>query len=226
MAAREIPTPSPPARGPELSFSVESVTALAPAAVPTLRFALRIDAAGAAVRSIVLGVQLRIAAGQRGYDAAERVPLADLFGAERRWGETVRSLPWTTATLVVPPFEDDVLMQLDVPCTYDFDVAAARYLAALRDGEIPLELLFSGTVFHDDAGRLQAGLIPWDREAGCRLPVRVWREAIDQLFPGSAWIRLDRVAFDRLAAFRARGAHTSWEGALDALLVEAEASAP
>jgi hypothetical protein len=222
MVGRTASAPLP-ALAPALDFAVESVEALKPAAVPTLRFALRIDAAGALVRSVVLGVQVRIAATQRGYDAAEQEPLSDLFGASHRWGETLRSVPWTTATLVVPPFDDSVLAHLDVPCTYDFDVTAARYLSALREGEVPLELLFSGTVFHvDPDGRLQASLISWDREAACRLPVQVWREAIDQHFPDCAWIRLDRAAFDRLAAFRARRSLTSWEAALATLMSEGD----
>ena len=208
-----------PSAAPELTFAVASVEALRPAAAPTLRFALRIDAAGADVRAVLLDVQIQIAATRRGYDAAEQERLADLFGAPERWGETLRAVPWTRATLAVPPFEDSALVQLDVPCTYDFEVTAARYLAALADGDVPLELLFSGTVFHaGEAGGLRVSRISWEQEAACPLPVRTWREAIDQHFPDSAWIRLDRQAFDRLAAFRARRALTSWEAVIEELL--------
>ena len=41
---------------------------------------------------------------------------------------------------------------------------------------------------------------------------------MDHYFPGSAWLRLDRATFDRLVAFRADRALTSWEAVLDALL--------
>ena len=34
-----------------------------------------------------------------------------------------------------------------MPLSYDVDVAAHKYLAGLEDGEVPLLLLFSGTVF-------------------------------------------------------------------------------
>jgi hypothetical protein len=204
---------------PQLGFAVEGVEALAPAAVPTLRFALRIDAAGAAIRSVLLDVQLQIAATQRNYDAGEQALLGDLFGTPERWGETLRGVPWTRATLVVPPFEQTTLAQLDVVCTYDFEVAAARYLAALADGDVPLELLFSGTVLYAGAaGALRASRISWEQEATCALPVRVWREAIDRHFPGSAWIRLDRAAFDRLAAFKAHHALTGWEAVVEELV--------
>ena len=211
------------AAAPELRFTVLGVAPERPAAAPTLRFSLGIDAGGAAVRSVMLEIQLRIAATQRGYDAAEQAKLAELFGAPHRWADTLRGLLWTQATLVVPPFDGSTVADLYVPCTYDFEVAAAKYLAALGDGDVPLELLFSGTVFYaGPAGALQVSRISWSAEAAHRLPVRVWREAIDGHFPHSAWLRLDRDAFDRLAAFKAARTLPSWEAALDVLLQDAE----
>jgi hypothetical protein len=206
---------------PELGFTVLACEPLPHAAAPSLRFSLAIDAQGLAVRSVMLEVQIRIAATQRGYDAAEQAQLGDLFGEAHRWGTTLRNLLWTQATLVVPPFEGTTVVDLIVPCTYDFDVAAAKYLAGLHDGEIPLELLFSGTVFYAGAsGALQINRISWNAEASHRLPVRVWRETMDHYFPNSAWLRLDREAFERLVAFRARRALTSWEAVIDALMEE------
>ncbi len=64
-------------------------------------------------------------------------------------------------------------------------------------------------------------MISWDREADYRMPVAVWREAMDMYFPGSAWLRLQRETFDRLHAYRAKYALTSWEQTIDRLL-EAE----
>jgi hypothetical protein len=204
---------------PVLEIGVVSARALRPSAAPALRFVLRIDAAGATVRAVVLGVQLQIAAGARGYGPHEHAQLAGLFGAPGRWGQTLRTLPWLQATVVVPPFSGATEVPLDVPCSYDLDVAACAYLAALGDGEIPLELLFSGTVFHLAAdGRLQASRLAWDREATWRLPVAEWRAAVDEHFPGSAWLRLGREPFERLVAFRGRGAHPTWDAAVAALL--------
>jgi Family of unknown function (DUF6084) len=208
---------------PELSFAVLDCEPLAHAAVPTLRFSLAIDAAGAAVRSVMLEVQVRIAATQRGYSEAEQAQLGDLFGAPHRWGDTLRGLLWTHSTVVVGPFQDATMVELLVPCTYDFDVAATKYLAGLREGEIPLDLLFSGSVFYAGVdGALQINRISWNAEAAYRLPVRVWRDTMDHYFPGSAWLRLDRETFDRLVAFRARRALTGWEAVLDALLAPEE----
>jgi hypothetical protein len=220
MAVPEpIGSPLRPGVAPELAFTVLSCEPLAHAAAPTLRFSLAIDAGGAAVRSVMLEVQLRFAATQRGYSDAEQAQLGDLFGAPHQWGDTLRGLLWTNASLVVAPFQGATVVDLLVPCTYDFDVAATKYLAGLQDGEIPLDLLFSGTVFYAGAGgALQINRISWNSEASYRLPVAVWRETMDLYFPGTAWLRLDRETFDRLVAFRARRALTGWEAVLDALL--------
>ena len=212
--------------GPQLGFTVLGCEPLPYAAAPSLRFTLAIDANGAAVRSVMLDAQIRIAATQRGYDPEEEALLGDLFGEAHRWGDTLRNLLWTQASLVVPPFEGSTVVDLHVPCTYDFDVAAAKYLAGVRNGEIPLELLFSGTVFYVAAsGALQITRISWNAEAAHRLPVRVWRETMDHYFPGTAWVRVDRERFERLVAFRARRALTSWEAVFDALLAGEEAPA-
>jgi len=208
-----------PGTAPELGFTVLGCEPLPHAAAPSLRFTLAVDAHGLAIRSVMLEVQVRIAATQRGYTEAEQAQLGDLFGAPHRWGDTLRNLLWTQATLVVPPFDGATVVDLVVPCTYDFDVAAAKYLAGLAEGEIPLELLFSGTVFYaGPSGGLQINRISWNAEAAHRLPVRVWRETMDHYFPNSAWLRVDREHFERLVALRARGAHTSWESVVDALL--------
>lgn len=218
-----IGVPTGAESAPALTFTVEGAQAVRWAVVPTLRFALRVDSGGAAIRSIMLNVQLRIAAAERGYDESEQERLGELFGTPDRWSTTLKGLLWTHTTLVMSPFQGETVVDLDVPCTYDFDVTASKYLAALQDGEVPLELLFSGTVFHRDAaGRLSVSRISWDREAPYRMPVAVWRETMDFHFPGVAWLRLERETFDRLAAYKARHTLLSWETAITALLDRAE----
>ena len=212
------------AAGPELEFSIERVEPLRFAAVPTLGFGVRIERVGGPkVRSIALNAQIRIAATRRPYDPATQERLIELFGGPEVWGRGLRSLPWTNAVGQVPPFDDSTVLELEVACTYDFEVAASKYLHALSDGEVPLELLFSGTVFYSGAqGALQVTLVPWEKEATYRMPVRVWREMMDHYFPNSAWLRLRRDSFDRLYAYRSRNALPSWERVVDALLDEAQ----
>jgi hypothetical protein len=208
---------SPPT--PELSFSVEGAARVEHAAVPTLRFSLAVSA-DRPVRSVLLDVQLRIAARRRAYDERAHDRLFELFGPVKDWGTTLRTFPWTRATLVVPAFEERTVVDLDVACSYDLEVAASRYLDALEDGEVPLELLFSGSVFYAEEGRLQTTRLSWEKEAEYRLPVRVWKETMERYFRGTAWLRLRKDSFDRLSAFKSRHALATWDDALDALLAE------
>jgi hypothetical protein len=204
---------------PALAFAVTGAARLEHAAAPTLRFTLHVDSGGAAVRSVLLDTQIRIAATRRAYAPASDDRLFDLFGARKDWGTTVRSLLWTHTTLSVPAFTGTTDVDLLVPCTYDLDVTATRYFDALGDGDVPLEFLFSGTVFYSaEDGRLQTARLSWELEAEYRLPVAVWRETMDHHFPGTAWLRLDRASHDRLVAYKARRALASWADVLDELL--------
>lgn len=199
---------------PQLAFAVVDAAPLEHAAAPTLRFAIGVD--GPPVRSILLDVQIQIAARRRGYDAAAHDRLFELFGPQDAWGTTLRTLPWTRTTVVVPPFEDSTVVDVLVPCSYDLEVTASRYFDALEDGEVPLEFLFSGTVF---AGTpLQATRISWESEAAYRLPVRVWKETLERHFRDTAWLRLRKDRFDRLAAYKSRRALARWEDVIDELL--------
>jgi hypothetical protein len=209
---------------PELQFSIQGAEALTRAAVPTVALRLAVERTGGSpVRSATVAVRVDIAPARRAYDAETEARLVELFGEPDRWGTTLHGLGWARGTVLVGPFDDHTTVELPLPCSYDFEVAAAKYLHALRDGEIPLDLMFSGSVLYDAGGRIQAAPIAWDREATYRLPVRVWRAAMDSAFPDSAWLRLQRDTFDRLYAYRARRALTSWEATIDALLAEEDA---
>jgi Family of unknown function (DUF6084) len=205
---------------PELRFAVETASSLEYAAVPTLKFAVRVEAvSGHPIRSILLDVQIQIAARQRGYEPESQERLLELFGTPERWGSTLRTLPWLRSTIVVPPFTDSTVVDLLAPCTYDLEVTAARYFAALEHGVVPLEFLFSGSVFFATAaGALQTARIAWDHEVDFRLPVAVWKDTMARHFPHSAWLRLGSDSFDRLCAYKARHAFESWEKTIDSLL--------
>ncbi len=121
--------------------------------------------------------------------------------------------------MVVPPFTGTTTVELPVACSYDLHLNASNYFNGLEDGDVPLEFLFSGSVFYADrAGGLQMTRITWESDAEFALPVATWKEAIERHFPGAAWLRLDRDSFDRLQAYRARNALPSWEAAIDSLL--------
>jgi hypothetical protein len=207
-------------RVPRLAFEVLDAARLEHAATPTLNFSLRISCPGGpAIRSVLLDTQVQIAARRRRHEEEAHERLGELFGPVKDWGATLHTLLWARITTAVPPFQESTLVGLQVPCTYDMEVHASRYLDALPGGEVPLEFLFSGTVFYaGEAGQLQAARISWEDDAEYRLPVRVWRETMDHHFPGAAWIRLRKDSFDRLYAYKARHAMPSVEDALDALL--------
>ena len=209
---------------PDLAFEIRGAEALRFAAVPSLLFKLRLENLGEEpIRSVALSTQVRIAATQRHYGAAEGERLLEVFGEPHRWGSTLRSLLWAHTTLQVPPFSGSTVVDMPVTCTYDFEVVAAKYFHALEDGEVPLEFLFSGTVFYaGEGGGLQIDRISWEKEAQFRLPVRLWKETMEHYFPNSAWIRLRKDAFDDLYDYKARMGLPTWEAAVEALLRASE----
>lgn len=204
---------------PQLGFAVEGAEPVLRAATPTVKLRLAVTRTGGGpVRSGTVGVRADIAPARRAYDAGTEARLSELFGPPEGWGTTLRSIGWARGTVLVGPFDERTTAELPVACSYDFEVGAAKYLYALRDGEIPLDLMFSGSVLYETGGRIQAAPIPWDREATFRLPVAVWRQAMEAAFGDTAWLRVRRETFDRLYAFRAQRALTSWEATIEALL--------
>jgi hypothetical protein len=193
------------------------------AAGPALQLDLRVeDGTGRRVHAVALRVQIRIDPRPRRYSAEEAARLTDLFGEPNRWGDTLQPLQLATVPVLTPSFTNSTTVAVNVPLTYDLDIAAARYLHGLDEGEIPLTLLFSGTMFYAGDTGVQLGLVPWHEEAEHRLPVAVWRAAMDEHFPGSGWVRLRRDTLDRLAAFRSAHTLLSWDNAVERLLKEAE----
>ena len=204
----------------ELAAEVLDVRAQQHAAAPHLLFRLRLtESSGARVHAIALRAQLRIEPQRRPYDDAERAGLADLFGTPDRYADTLKPFLWTHASTLVQGFQGQTEVELPVACTYDFDVSGTKYLHALGDdGEVPLLLLFSGTVFTRGESGFAAEQLSWSLEARCRLPVATWRRLMDLYFPGAGWIRLDRDSIDALARHRSARGLTSWEETVADLL--------
>ena len=209
---------------PDLEFKLEGAEVAEFAAIPSLVFKLRIEnLEDEPVRSVALNTQIRIAATGRHYEAAEQERLLELFGEPSRWKDTLRSLLWTHTVLQVPRFSGSTVVDMPVACTYDLEVVAAKYFYALEEGEVPLEFLFSGTIFYaGEDGRLQTTRISWEKEAEFRLPVRLWKEMMDQYFPNSAWVRLRKDAFDQLYDYKVRKGLPTWEATVEALLQASE----
>lgn len=210
---------------PNLSFRVEGAEPVALAAQPLIALKLHVSnvPAGETVHTVNLRTQIQIEAPRRHYSAEEKEQLLDLFGTPERWGKTLRTFLWTHVSTVVTSFTGSTIVELQVPCTFDFNVAATKYFHAVSDGDIPLILLFSGTVFYMGAeGALQVAPISWDKEAHFRLPVQVWREMMELYYPNSAWLALRRDVFERLYHYKVQRSLPTWEDALDNLLTAQE----
>jgi hypothetical protein len=117
------------------------------------------------------------------------------------------------------------VVDLPVPCTFDFNVAATKYFHGLADGDVPLSFLFSGTVFYADADDdLQVAPIPWDKEARFRLPVKAWHEMMDIYYPNTAWLCLRRDVFESLYQYKVARGIPTWEQMLESILPTLEES--
>jgi hypothetical protein len=203
----------------ELAFTVVDVRPQEHAAAPHLLFRLRItESTGAVVHAVALRCQLRIEPQRRPYDPEEQAGLVDLFGGSERYAGTLKPFLWAHASTMVQGFQGATEVDLPLPVTYDFDVAAGKYLHALHGGDVPLSLLFSGTVFTRGETGFAVEQLSWSCEAACRMPVAVWRDVMDRYFPGAGWIRIDRATLDGLARFRSAHGLTSWEATLAELL--------
>jgi hypothetical protein len=210
---------------PDLGFLIEGAEAVPFSMAPLLALKLRITCpqngrlAAMSIHSVSLRCQIRIEPAKRTYVRAEQLDLLELFGEPRRWGQTQKSMLWTHSNVVVPAFSESTLVDLPVSCSYDFNLAATKYFDALEGGEVPLCLLFSGTIFYtEDDGPLQVAQIPWEKEASFRIPVRVWREMMDLYYPNTAWLCLRKDVFDRLARYKTENGLPTWEHALERLL--------
>ena len=140
------------------------------------------------------------------------------YSAERADG-TGAFAAGSTTSVSVPAFDTECAVNLPVPCSFDFNIAATKYFEGLVDGEVPLNFLFSGSAFYRDADdQLQIGQIDWRQESKFRLPVATWRRMMDHYYPHSAWLRLGKDAFDALYDYKRQRGFASFEQALDDLI--------
>ncbi|MGI8958183.1 MAG: DUF6084 family protein [Bryobacteraceae bacterium] len=206
---------------PDLNFHVEGAEAVQFAAQPLLALKLRVDNADPeeTIHTIVLRAQIQIEAPRRQYNGGEKAHLLDLFGPPERWNQTLRTMLWTHANTVIQSFTGRAFSDLQIPCTFDFNIAATKYFHAVSDGDIPLNLLFSGSIFYAaPESALQVTPVPWSKEARFRLPVRIWREMMDLYYPNSAWLYLRKDVFERLYEYKMERGIPTWEQAFESLL--------
>lgn len=198
-----------------LEFEITGVRAKKYAASPTILFDMKI-LAGRRIEALVLRAQLRIEPQWRPYDPRERALLNDLFGTPDRWNTTLRSLSWADVPVVVTGFTKETRAVIEVPCTYDFDLAATRFLTALGGGEIPLRFLFSGAIFSAGASGFSTERVAWSSEAAFRMPVSIWHEAMRGCYGDDVLLRISRETFEHLQTVRALSGATTWDAVIAA----------
>lgn len=220
---------------PDLGFQIEGAEVVKFSATPQIALKLRLRNADPAetIHGVALRCQIQIEVARRRYTAEDQEKLRDLFGEPDRWSQTLRNLLWTHVNVNVPPFQNTTLVDLPVPCTFDFNVASTKYFHGLGDGDIPLCLMFSGSVFYSSVSSagvsssnqsegMQVAPISWDKETRSSLPVKVWREMMDSYYPGTAWLCLRRDVFERLHDYKVRNGIPTWEEAVENMLASQE----
>lgn len=192
--------------------------------MPTLSFKLQISngVENEEVFAAALKCQIMIEAIRRRYDNDTKERLYELFGEPQRWEETLKSLFWMIINVPVPRFTGKTVVEIAVPCSEDQGLAAGKYFHAVRDEQVPLAFLFSGTLFYKVAGGdLQMSLVPWEKEAAHKMPARLWQEMMETYFPNGRWLKISKEIYDRLVAYKAQSKFPTLENCLEAILEEA-----
>jgi len=213
---------------PDLSITVEKAEPVRFAVSPMIAFRLRVANVDPAeiIHTVALRCQIQIEVARRRYSAPDQERLRDLFGEPERWGRTLLNLLWTNASTVIPQFAGVTTVDLQVPCTFDFSVATTKYFNGLADGEIPVCLMFSGTVFYAEPdGGLRVAPISWDKETRFRLDLKVWKDLMDAYYPNSAWLSIRRDVFEDLHRFKIERGIPTWEQAFETLLASVKEEA-
>jgi hypothetical protein len=203
-----------------LAVTVLDAAPSAQTAAPAIVFRLRLEnISSLRVHALGLRCHVQIDPRSRKHSPDEQARLYELFGSAQQWDRALQPVTWAHTSTVVPSFDRQIEIDLAVPCTYDLEVASAKYLHAIRTGVVPLAFAFSGTSFSlTDRSTLTIQPVPWDVDASFQMPATVWRAAMDQFFPGGGWLRLQRETIDRLQAFRGEQAVVSWDEAIALLL--------
>jgi hypothetical protein len=173
-------------------FSVVDAKPKHYAASPTIVFRLRIGCDDQ-VEAMVLRVQIRI---------------------EPRRHNNGHPFAWADIPVMVPAFTGETFVDVNVPCTYDFDNTAARFFNDVEAGEIPLRFFFTGSIFRRTEESFSVSMLSWQSECAYRMPLEVWQDAMRACYGDSVLIRIDRETFERLQRLRTQTGATSWDAVL------------
>jgi hypothetical protein len=218
----QAPVSDAPWAGPEPNFAVLGARPVRYGAAPTLSLDLQVnEPSGHQVYMIALHVQVMIEPARRTYDDGTRAKLLELFGDPERWAVTTRSLVWASLDVLVPAFTGSTTVAIPMACSYDLELAAAKYLHSLPDGMAPMALHFNGTVYYrGEDGALQMVLVPWSTSIDFRLPVSVWRETVAHYYPKMGWATLGIDTLEALQQAKLARGLATLDATVAALLAE------
>lgn len=213
---------------PDLKFQITGIDQAMRGLTPLLEFKLHVTNSPSeqSIHAVLLSAQIQFQCPQRSYTGTEKEKLVELFGPPEMWGQSLRNRLWAQANTTVCAFRGEANAALQVPCTFDLNIAATKYIYALEQGNVPVLFLFSGSVFYEVDGQLKVEPISWDKECVYQMPVETWKDLMQRHYPNSAWLYMDREVFDRLYAFKRQGAFLNWEQAIDSLLARAKSREP
>jgi hypothetical protein len=211
-----------PPVSPDPEFAIIGARTVRYAASPMMTFDLQVsEPSGRPVYRIARTIQVMIDPARRRYDDETREKLLELFGEPERWSVTTRSLVWCQLDVLVPAFTGSTVVTIPVACTYDLEIAAAKYLYSLPDGEAPLALHFNGTIYYPaEDGGLQMVLVPWTKSIDFRMPVSVWRETVEHYYPNTGWVALRTETLQALQRAKLDRGLATLDAAIDSLLEE------
>jgi Family of unknown function (DUF6084) len=178
------------------------------------------------IQAIALRCQIRIEPLRRRYSDEEAEGLVDLFGPRQRWVNTQRTFLWQHSTAMVQGFTGATEISMPLECTYDFEVAASKYLHALTDGAVRLQFLFSGTIFTPGTSGFSVQQVPWDCEDDYDMPVAVWRDLMAAHYPDRGFVRLQHDTIAALAAYKSARGLLDLDDAVGSLLDTAREEVP
>jgi hypothetical protein len=209
---------------PDLKFEIISSSVKEYAAVPMLVFGLRITNPNEReeIYAVSLKCQLMIEAVKRRYDEESKDRLFELFGPHTRWDETLRTFFWQIINIPVPAFKKETIIDINVTCSEDFGSAAGKYFYAVREGNVPLDFLFSGTLFYrSESGDLQMTMIPWEKQALYNMQASLWHQMMDAYFPNCRWLQIRKDLYERLVAYKAANKFPTLQNCLEYIVEQA-----
>ena len=199
---------------PDLSFVIERGSPVLQAAAPMMAFRVRIaNQSLERIHAIALDCKIHVEAPSGPPTRHVRDRLEELFGEPSRWASATRPMLWARAGAIVKSFSESAVCEIEVPCSFDFNLAATKFFYGVEAASAPLLFEFSGTAFPDGD---PAPIAP--RTARFTLPMSVWSELMENYYPDSTWLRLPRSVFQRLAQFKDENLIPTWEDVLERLL--------